>query len=385
MNVLEKSIEEYLQWMLLNRYDKYTCSWRRQVLVRFAKFVNQNRISWDNVFTYDTFINFLCQAELRDASTALKGFSQYLFKHNRINRPIEKPAQPLPEMVEAYLEYSTYVKEVCHAQVLRTKKILCAFWDFLEANSIRLKYVRIEQVDEFLADNNRCYKKTVWGIQRSYLRGFLAWLYQNKVIKKNLAPMIVGAPVFSRSKPPKFLMPHEINTLFSSLTGQVPLTLRVAAMVYLGFYLGLRPIEISRIELDDIEFKKLEIRIPQRKNTNPIRLPLPVCCIKAITAYILGGRPKTLSRRLFITSIVPYRPVLPRTVCSDITKAMKRAGLKSSSYWLRHTYVQNLLEAGVSVFEIKEMVGHESIETTQRYLHVHTKLMREVLFDDDEL
>ena len=104
-----------------------------------------------------------------------------------------------------------------------------------------------------------------------------------------------------------------------------------------------------------------------------------------IAAYILGGRPTTDRRSVFITTQVPYRPVLPISVSSDITKAMKRAGLKSSSYWLRHTYAQNLLEAGVSVFEIKEMVGHESIETTQRYLHVHTKLMREVLFDDDDL
>jgi len=57
--------------------------------------------------------------------------------------------------------------------------------------------------------------------------------------------------------------------------------------------------------------------------------------------------------------------------------------VSSTAYWLRHTYAQNLLEAGTPFFEIKEMMGHDSIETTRRYLHVHTKLMRKVLFDDE--
>jgi site-specific recombinase XerD len=61
---------------------------------------------------------------------------------------------------------------------------------------------------------------------------------------------------------------------------------------------------------------------------------------------------------------------------------MRKAGLCSTAYWLRHTYAQNLLETGASIYEIKEMLGHDSIETSQKYLHVHTKLMREVLFDE---
>ncbi len=154
-------------------------------------------------------------------------------------------------------------------------------------------------------------------------------------------------------------------------------------MICLGFYLGLRPKEISRIRLDDIKFKKQEICIPDRKNTNPARLPLPDRCIKAVAAYIMGGRPATDNRRLFITVRVPYRPVLPVTISKDIAGAMKKAGLSSAAYWLRHTYAQNLLEADIPFFEIKEMMGHDSIETTRRYLHVHTKLMREVLFDDE--
>ena len=135
---------------------------------------------------------------------------------------------------------------------------------------------RIEQIDAFLTVHSRHYTKKTRGTHRSILRGFLTWLHRNKILKRNPAPLIIGAPVFGRSIPPKFLRPDEIKGLFESLTGTTPSELRTAAMVHLGFYLGLRPKEISRIRLDDIEFKKQEICIPDRKNTNPARLPLKV-------------------------------------------------------------------------------------------------------------
>jgi site-specific recombinase XerD len=61
---------------------------------------------------------------------------------------------------------------------------------------------------------------------------------------------------------------------------------------------------------------------------------------------------------------------------------MRKANIAASAYWLRHTYAQNLLEQEVSIFEIKEMLGHDRIQTTHRYIHINIKLMREVLFDE---
>ena len=61
---------------------------------------------------------------------------------------------------------------------------------------------------------------------------------------------------------------------------------------------------------------------------------------------------------------------------------MKEAGLSSTAYWLRHSYAQNLLQIGRSIYEVKEMLGHENIQSTQRYLHIDTELMRKVLFNE---
>jgi site-specific recombinase XerD len=113
-------------------------------------------------------------------------------------------------------------------------------------------------------------------------------------------------------------------------------------------------------------------------------LPLPRPTIKALAAYIAWDRPKDPGHRILLCSTLPpYGPLAPMTVSLDIRKSFQKAGLKGSAYWLRHTYAQNLLQAGASIFEIKEMLGHDIIKTSRKYLSVHTKLMREVLFDEE--
>ena len=111
-------------------------------------------------------------------------------------------------------------------------------------------------------------------------------------------------------------------------------------------------------------------------------LPIPDATLKAVAAYRITVRPQSKHNTLFLSLYPPYRPVNPNTIGYHIRKKMKAAGLPATTYWLRHTYAQNLLESGATVFEIKEMLGHNDIESTQKYLHVHTKLMREVLFNE---
>jgi site-specific recombinase XerD len=201
-------------------------------------------------------------------------------------------------------------------------------------------------------------------------------------LPSNLAPLIVGAPRFSKAKPPNFLRPCELKRLFAGLKLSSASDLRTYAMVHLAYTLGLRPCEISSIRLDDIFFKDAELCIRTRKNNKPTRLPVPEETIKAIAAYLVGGRPKSKHRRMFLTLQPPFRPMSQNTVTQAINGCMKKNGIPLSAYCLRHTYAQNLLEAGLSIYEIKEMMGHDSIESTKQYLHVHIKLMRGVLFDE---
>jgi len=194
-----------------------------------------------------------------------------------------------------------------------------------------------------------------------------------------------GAPVFTNAKPPKFLRPREIEKLFATLSLSSPKDIRTCAMVHLAYTLGLRPQEISRITLNDISFTTAELKLKDRKGGIPLILPLPDTTIKAIAAYLIGARPQSKERTLFLALTAPHGPLVPLMVGHYIRRALSSVNPAATAYWLRHTYAQNLLEAGASIYEIKEMLGHDHIESTRRYLHIHIKLMRKVLFDEEEL
>jgi integrase/recombinase XerD len=380
---LEKAVSDYLLWMVSNGYADSTCMRYEQALKHFFNFINQMTIAWDAVFTFETLKNFQKESGLIHASKPVRGFSRYLFKQNRIQRPVEKPIQKLPEIYEDYLLYYAKTRQIYHLQLLRSRRTLQALDDYLARHNIKLTNIRIEHIDAFLFERNMNFTPITRQNQRSNVRQFLRYLYQERrILKRNLAPLIVGAPLFAQARPPRFLRPDDVQRLFDSLSTFSTRAIRTSAMIHLGYTLGLRPKEISLITLDDINFGRCEIHLSDRKSNNPIKLPLPEVTIKAIAAYIVGARVKSSRRRLFLSLRAPYEPITPAAVSKDIGLCMRKADLSSSAYWLRHTYAQNLLEAGASVFEIKQMLGHDRIQTTQRYIHIHTRLMREVLFDE---
>jgi site-specific recombinase XerD len=380
---LEKAVSDYLLQMVSNGYAASTCMRYEQALKHFLHFINQMVIPWDAVFTFETLKNFQKESGLIRASSPVRGLSRYLFEQNKIRRPIEKPIQKLPEIYEDYLLYYAKTRQVLHLQLLRSRRTLQALNDYLAKHNIKLPKIRIEHIDAFLSERNVNFTPITRQNQRSNVRQFLRYLYQERrILKRNLAPLIIGAPLFAQAKPPRFLRPDEMQRLFDSLSTCSAKALRTSAMIHLGYTLGLRPKEISLITLDDISFGRCEIHLPDRKSNNPIKLPLPEVTIKAIAAYIVGARAQSNRRHLFLSLRAPYEPITPAAVSKDIGLCMRKEGLSSSAYWLRHTYAQNLLEAGASVFEIKQMLGHDRIRTTQRYIHIHTRLMCEVLFDD---
>jgi site-specific recombinase XerD len=381
---LKQAVEDYLQWMKSVGYARKTLQSHQTKLNQFLCFSKNTTVCWEKLFTPDCLEGFKKIAG-QSALTAINGLSRYLFGQGKIAQPLSNRPPPilLPKIYQDYLTYQQTYRQATTRLISSIKRVLVAFDQYLQSHKIDLASLKIQQVDAFLAEFLAPFAAASCRIYRGKLRGFLKYLYHERhIIKRDLAPFVVSRREYAQAKPPNFLRPQEIRKLFAGLTLGSASDIQTYALVQLAYTMGLRPKEISRIKLDDISFSAQQLTVSDRKTTNPVELPMPEHTVKAIAAYVIGARPQSEHRRVFLTRLPPFRPMSPNGVAQHITKAMKKASLRSTAYWLRHTYAQNLLETGCSIFEIKEMLGHDKIESTRLYLHVHIKLMRKVLFDE---
>jgi site-specific recombinase XerD len=378
---LKQAVDDYLLWMISSGYADATIKNYEQIFNQFVDFIARHNISWDQIFSSENMHGF--NQSIKAELAAVRGLCRYLVKQKRIVAPIEKEKYLLPTVYEQYLNYYATSRQTSNKRVQSIRRVLFAFDGYLQNKKIKLAALTIEDIDTFFADFNANFSPSTCKVYRSVVRGFLSYLFhQRQILKRDLAPLVVGAPMFARAKPPTFLRADELKRLFDSIDLFSQSGLRTYAMLQLAYSLGLRPIEICQITLDNISFRKAELNVDWRKCHNPLKLPVPETTIKAIAAYIIGARPQSAHRTVFLGLNPPYGPITPTTVHYYFKTAMHQINASASVYWLRHTSAQNLLEAGISLFEIKELLGHDSIESTRKYLLIDTKLMRKVLFDE---
>ena len=281
---------DYMGWVKSVEAQRGTPSHLRytRILVDYLIFVISNSIAWKDMFTFDTLQDFLKYSSFKNASRALLALSGFLFSHGRIDQPLEIPKPhntPLPDIYEEYLLYHEQSLQVSRGHLRQVRRTLVCFHEYLEKNSIKLSSVKIEQLDAFIAAFK--VSQNTRRLYRYHLRGFLKYLYhERKTIKRDLAPLLVGPPQFAQRKLPKFLRPRQVQKLFESLILSTPTEKRTYAMVHLAYSLGLRPVEISTITLDDILYKRRELTLKERKGGNPITLPIPENTINAIALYV---------------------------------------------------------------------------------------------------
>ena len=381
---LTRAIADYLRWMKSVNYTSASRHLHRMQLELFLDFVKNRRFDWQQLFTEKTRQHFKKLSGLC-TTAAVNGLSRYLVEQGQIKMPL--PQRPAPRKLAGifkdYLQYRQDSRQTNTHQLVSIRRVLSALCDYLTEHSISLGRLRIEVLDAFMAEFCQPFVPTTCRNYRSIVRGFLSYLYQQRgILKKDLAPLLIGAVQFAKAKPPKFLRPHEVKQLFKSLSVSSAKDLRTYAMVHMAYSLGLRPVEISSLRLEDIAFKKAQLSVTDRKNDQPLKLPIPEQTLKAIVAYMVGGRPKSKDRHLFLSLSAPHGLIVPGLVGRYIQEAMHKAGLSSTAYWLRHSYGQHLLSSGASIYEIKEMLGHRHIESSRKYLHIHTDLMREVILDE---
>lgn len=210
----------------------------------------------------------------------------------------------------------------------------------------------------------------------SGLRAFLRFCFLEGLVEMDLsqAALVVRGRRAS-------LLPHGISradarALMGSCDRRRPLGRRDYALIILLLRLGLRRGEIARLTLDDIDWRAGELVI-HGKSGREDRLPLPADVGQAIAAYLRRGRPVSDRREVFLQARAPYAPIASGTVASTVRRACRRAGIPEvGSHRLRHTTACEMVQAGVPLVRIGQVLRHRSLQSTAIYARVDIEQLR---------
>jgi len=171
---------------------------------------------------------------------------------------------------------------------------------------------------------------------------------------------------------PEVLSLSELTALFDAL--QSPKYRAVLLTCYAG---GLRIGEACRLRVDDVDSKRMVLRIRDGKGGHERLTLLSPRLLAILRRYWLMAKPK----EWLFPGRGQTRPLCPDTVREVCRQAVIKVGLatRCSPHALRHSFATHLLDAGADLVLIQNLLGHRSIYTTSRYTHVSTERLRKTL------
>lgn len=204
------------------------------------------------------------------------------------------------------------------------------------------------------------------------VRSFFRWLEREGYVSENPAKRVL-APRFRRSLPRVLTVAEMQQFIEAAMKDTGALALRNWALVELMYGGGLRSQEAVDLDVLDVDLGSRLVRA-LGKGKKERMVPIGQHAVRAVTRYLEEGRPQLVSssrqRALFVNARGG------RLTTRSVRRVVKAVLVKSalhrniSPHWLRHSYATHMLMGGADLRVVQELLGHESLRTTQIYTYV---------------
>ena len=209
------------------------------------------------------------------------------------------------------------------------------------------------------------------------LRSLLRFLFVRGLIPLALGDAVPPVASWRDTGIPRAVAPADVERLIASCDRSTLEGARDAAIVLLLARLGLRSIEVARLELSDLDWRA-GVLLVRGKGGREDRLPLPDEVGTALAEY-LTVRGRREFRHVFLTLRAPTRPIRADLVGDVVRRACEHAGIaRITPHRLRHTLASEMLVQGASLRDIGQVLRHRHLSTTAIYAKVDLERLRQV-------
>jgi integrase/recombinase XerD len=294
--------------------------------------------------------------------------------------------------MEKYIDdYLVYLEVISYAEKTRqfVRITLGLFLKWLKENGIKslseITLACMFSYQEYLKERiDQFDKKESVESQRKKLqivRSFLVYLKDGGFILSNPAEKL-KLPRVRRSIPRDILSAQEVEKILCKPDVKKTLGLRDRAMLELLYATGMRRMELSNLRLSNIDFKEQVLEIRNSKAAKDRIIPVSDRALKWLAKYLGKSRPALCSEESgdFVFLIYQGRSFKPSQISKRLKKYLAQSGLghKGACHVFRHTFATQMLEAGVDLRLIQEMLGHSDADVTRIYTRVSIRKLQEV-------
>ena len=254
---------------------------------------------------------------------------------------------------------------------------------YLDENDIAISplFINQETIQEFVYATSKQLNARSQARMISGLRNFFDYLIFEDYRKDNPTDLI-ESPKIGR-KLPDTLSEEEINILINAIDLSQPQGERNRTILESLYSCGLRVSELINLKLSDLFFDEGFIRVIGKGNKQRF-VPINFQAQKYIDLYVNSIRSHIQVQKGFEDTVFLNRrgKNLSRVMIFTIIKNLaEKAGIKKkiSPHTFRHSFATHLLERGADLRAIQQMLGHESITTTEIYMHLDKSFLKEVV------
>ena len=207
------------------------------------------------------------------------------------------------------------------------------------------------------------------------IRSFTAWAYRRGYLDSDPGLLVTSAR--GDQKLPQVQTPSDTAELLSYAATRAreensPAAIRDWAILETIYATGIRVSEVCSLETTSIDQQGMTLRVIGKGNKERV-VPFTRACLSALQAWLSHGRQSLAipeaGRALFVGD--KGRRIDPRVIRSMIHRMCAQAGVRDlAPHALRHTAATHILAGGADLRAVQEMLGHSSLQTTQRYTHV---------------
>ena len=222
------------------------------------------------------------------------------------------------------------------------------------------------------------------------LRSFLKFASAEGLVDAAVADAVPAVRSSKQAKVPSVWDPGEVERILHAIDRGNPCGKRDYAIILLIARLGLRGVDVKRLEFGDFDWPANRLSVTQAKTGHRVQLPLLKEVGWGVIDYVRGGRPVCDCPQVFLRHTAPIGPFSDQDHLHQIVVKHARVAhvpiseeRRHGMHSLRHTLATRLMENGTPLEEIADILGHQSVRSTGVYLKSSLGLLAKCALDPD--